>query len=240
MALELVTGFQGKNHITAEQLADFNRGIFGDAARLMVGNKMEVEVQTANQITVKDGVALLDGRQIYIGYGQSENISIKSGTQDMKRNDLVVVQYKREEENGVESVKFEVVTGNPVNSSPQDPSINNMDIRTGVFISQKPFCRVRINGTAIEGIDMLIDIKSGSSAGSFLIASSPTVTIGTQTSTITVNYNCPTIPKMIIPVADGGAPFMCSALSWGNKEAKINVRAVEELTNRRILLLIIC
>lgn len=34
-----------------------------------------------------------------------------------------------------------------------------MDIRTGVFTSQKPFCRVRLNGTAIEGVDTLIPVK---------------------------------------------------------------------------------
>ena len=32
MAVKLVTGYKGKDHVTAEQWADFNRGIFGDAA----------------------------------------------------------------------------------------------------------------------------------------------------------------------------------------------------------------
>ena len=40
MAVKLVTGYKGKDHVTAEQWADFNRGIFGDAAILPVGNKM--------------------------------------------------------------------------------------------------------------------------------------------------------------------------------------------------------
>ena len=67
MALELVIGYQGKDHVTAEQWADFNRGIFGDAAILTVGNRMETAIQTANQITVNDGVAVFDGREGYIG-----------------------------------------------------------------------------------------------------------------------------------------------------------------------------
>ena len=68
MALDLVTGYQGKNHVTAEQWADFNRGVYGDAAILPIGNRMQVEIQTANQITVKDGTGVFDGRQVYIGY----------------------------------------------------------------------------------------------------------------------------------------------------------------------------
>ena len=92
MALDLVTGYKGQNHVTAEQWADFNRGIYGDAAILPIGNKMQVEIQTVNQITVKDGTGVFDGRQVYIGYGESENIAIESGTQEMLRNDIVVIK----------------------------------------------------------------------------------------------------------------------------------------------------
>ncbi len=159
MAVELVTGYQGKDHVTAEQWADFNRGIYGDAAILPVGNKMETAIQTANQITVKDGVAVIDGRQVYIGYGESENIAIQSGTQGKLRRDIVVLEYKKEEESGVETVQFKVITGTPADSDAKDPSVQDMDIRTGVFTSQKPFCRVRLNGTAIEGVDTLIPVK---------------------------------------------------------------------------------
>lgn len=157
MALEIVTSYQGTDHITADQMADFQRGIFGWACILPVGNKMEVNIQTANQITVSDGVVVFDGREFYISYGTSENVTIKSGTQGMLRNDIVCVQYNRDESTGVESAEFVVVEGTPVSENPQDPAYSNLDIRTGVFMSQKPFCRVRLNGTAIEGIDMLAE-----------------------------------------------------------------------------------
>lgn len=159
MAIELVTAYKGKDHVTAEQWADFNRAIYGDAAILPVGNKMETAIQTANQITVKDGVAVIDGRQVYIGYGESENIAIQSGTQGKLRRDIVVLEYKKEEVSGVETVQFKVITGTPADSDAKDPSVQDMDIRTGVFTSQKPFCRVRLNGTAIEGVDTLIPVK---------------------------------------------------------------------------------
>lgn len=159
MALDLVTGYKGQNHVTAEQWADFNRGIYGDAAILPIGSKMQVEIQTANQITVKDGTGVFDGRQVYIGYGESENIAIESGTQQMLRHDIVVIKYTKDETSGVENVAFEVITGTPVASDPTDPSYQDMDIRTGVFTSQKPFCRVRLNGVAIEGVDMLVEVK---------------------------------------------------------------------------------
>ena len=158
MALDIVTSYQGFDHITADQLADFQRGLLGDSCILPVGSKMEVNIQTANQITVADGVVIYDGREIHIPYGTSENVAITSGTQGMLRNDIVCLQYNRDEASGVESIEFVTIAGTPVASDPQDPAYSNLDIRTGVFMSQKPFCRVRLNGTAIEAIDMLVEV----------------------------------------------------------------------------------
>lgn len=157
MALDIVTSYQGFDHITADQLADFQRGLLGDSCILPVGSKMEVNIQTANQITVADGVVVYDGREIHIPYGTSENVAITSGTQGMLRNDIVCLQYNRDESEGIESVEFVTIAGTPAASDPQDPAYSNLDIRTGVFMSQKPFCRVRLNGTAIEAIDMLVE-----------------------------------------------------------------------------------
>lgn len=158
MALELVTGYQGVDHVTAEQVANFQRGIFGDSAILNVGSKMAIQIQTANQLTVMDGEALIDGRQVSIGYGESVNVPITSGTQGMMRNDLIVMQYARDDATGHESVSFQVIEGTPKASAPQDPTFTDLDIRSGVLMSQKAFARVRLVGTAIQGIDPLMPI----------------------------------------------------------------------------------
>lgn len=157
--MELVTAYTGKNHVTAAQIADFNRGIYGNAAILDVGNKLEASIQTANRITIKDGVAVFDGREVYIGYGKNETVNITSGTQDMKRYDIIAVVYEKDARTGVEKVTLKVITGTPNTMHPSDPQINNLDIRTGILKSEKPLYRVRLNGTAIEGIDRLVEIK---------------------------------------------------------------------------------
>ena len=157
--MELVTAYTGKNHVTAAQIADFNRGIYGDAAILDVGNKLEASIQTANRITIKDGVAVFDGREVYIGYGKNETVNITSGTQDMKRYDIIAVVYEKDTRTGVEKVTLKVITGTPNTIHPSDPQVNDLDIRTGILKSEKPLYRVRLNGTAIEGIDALVEIK---------------------------------------------------------------------------------
>ena len=46
MALELVTGYWGQNHVTAEQEADLNAGIFGSGFYVLpVGEKMRAEAE---------------------------------------------------------------------------------------------------------------------------------------------------------------------------------------------------
>lgn len=157
--MELVTAYTGKNHVTAAQMADFNRGIFGDAAILDVGNKLEASIQTANRITIKDGVAVFNGREVYVGYGKNETVNITSGTQGMKRYDIIAVVYEKDARTEVEKVTLKVITGTPNTMHPSDPQINNLDIRTGVLKSEKPLYRVCLNGTAIESIDRLVEVK---------------------------------------------------------------------------------
>lgn len=158
MAFDLVTGFRGEDHVTAAQWADLNRGLVGSAVILDVGSKMSVAIQTANQITVNDGIVMFDGREFYIEHGDGANIAIVSGTQGMMRNDIVYVEYTRDASTGVETGTLKVAEGTPVETNPVDPSITDMDIRTGVLLSQKKFCRVRIVGTSIVGVDMLVTV----------------------------------------------------------------------------------
>lgn len=157
--MELVTAYTGKNHVTAAQMADFNRGIYGNAAILDVGNKLEASIQTANRITIKDGVAVFDGREVYVAYGKNETVNITSGIQGMKRYDIIAVVYEKDARTGVEKVTLKAITGTPNTMHPSDPQVNDLDIRTGILKSEKPLYRVRLNGTAIEGIDALVEIK---------------------------------------------------------------------------------
>lgn len=157
--MELVTAYTGKNHVTAAQIADFNRGIYGNAAILDVGNNLEASIQTANRITIKDGVAVFDGREVYVAYGKNETVNITSGTQGMKRYDIIAVVYEKDARTEVEKVTLKAITGTPNTMHPSDPQVNDLDIRTGILKSEKPLYRVRLNGTAIEGIDALVEIK---------------------------------------------------------------------------------
>lgn len=158
MALELVTGYWGQNHVTAEQEADLNAGIFGSGFYVLpVGEKMRAEAVTSNQVRIFDGIFVGYGRQASIEEGGYENVTIENGTAGLLRNDMIVIKYNKDEESGIESVAFDVLKGQ-TGSAAQDPVPNNQDIRSGAFESEMPLYRVRLNGLAIEEIEPLFTV----------------------------------------------------------------------------------
>lgn len=158
MALELVTGYWGIEHVTAEQDADLNAGIIGSGNYVLnIGEKMRAEAVSANQVRIFDGVFMAYGRQCILGDGEYEDVTIENGTPGLLRNDMIVVKYKKDEESGKENAIFVVLKGE-TGSVGKDPVPNKQDIRSGAFESEVPMYRVKINGLAIEKIEPLFSI----------------------------------------------------------------------------------
>lgn len=158
MALELVTGYWGMEHVTAEQDADLNAGIIGsDNYVLNIGEKMRAEAVSANKVRIFDGIFMAYGRQCILGDGEYEDVTIENGTPGLLRNDMIVVKYKKDEESGKENATFAVLKGE-TGSVAKDPAPNRQDIRSGAFESEVPMYRVKINGLAIEKIEPLYSI----------------------------------------------------------------------------------
>lgn len=158
MALELVTGYWGMEHVTAEQDADLNAGIIGSGNYVLnIGEKMRAEAVSANQVRIFDGVFMAYGRQCILGDGEYEDVTIENGTPGLLRNDMIVVKYKKDEESGKENATFAVLKGE-TGSVAKDPVPNKQDIRSGAFESEVPMYRVKINGLAIEKIETLFSI----------------------------------------------------------------------------------
>lgn len=158
MALELVTGYWGMEHVTAEQDADLNAGIIGSGNYVLnIGEKMRAEAVSANQVRIFDGVFMAYGRQCILGDGEYEDVTIENGTPGLLRNDVIVIKYKKDEESGKENATFAVLKGE-TGSVAKDPVPNKQDIRSGAFESEVPMYRVKINGLAIEKIEPLYSI----------------------------------------------------------------------------------
>lgn len=163
MACEIVTGFTGEPHISAEQLGLLNVALVGSGDYLLnTQDKLAATVPTANSITIGTGDVLMQGRHITIP--EPETLSIGSGTTGYNRIDLVVIKYTKDPTTGVESVTLEIKQGQAVTGTPAEPSYTTGNIITGgALLNELPIYRIVING---------------------LMPSEPVLLLGNQLSTI--------------------------------------------------------
>lgn len=127
--LHLVTGYAGKDHISAADFGSFNASIFGEGQYILKrGNQFEASVVTNNLIRVLDGDALMQGRHIRLAEGTYVDLAIENGTQGKLRNDLVVIRYTKDATTGIEESNLVVLKGTETDSSPVDPEYTTGNI----------------------------------------------------------------------------------------------------------------
>ena len=157
--MQLNTGYAGKPHVTAENCADLNRGIVGsDSYVLPVGAQFEVELVTNNLLKIKDGCGCMQGRQVSIAKGQTDEITIENGTQGEKRIDLVVIRYSKNADTGIETAIPFLVKGIPSENNPVRPEHLEGDIRGGDLTADWPLYELYLDGISVANVKPLFDV----------------------------------------------------------------------------------
>ena len=155
MGIHLITGYAGKEHITAADRGAYQAGIVGTGKYvLQSGNMFETEIVSNNLIKVKDGDLLDQGRHVHIAVNDYEECIIENGTQSMKRNDLVVVRYIRNTETGIETARMLVLKGTP-GTTATDPEYITGDILNGDAADDFLMYRVKLDGLNIVEVEPL-------------------------------------------------------------------------------------
>ena len=159
--MNIITGYTGQPHITAQQDREINMGIVGkptNRALLMdVGHNMEAQIISANEVRVLDGLVVFQGCAASIDYGAYETLAISNGTQGMLRKDLICVQYERDSDTNVESMSLVVIEGTPAASNPTTPSYTQGNIQSGALLAQTPLYIVNIDGISIDSVTALYE-----------------------------------------------------------------------------------
>ena len=152
MALDIVYGYQGKDHVKASQLARLLSGTIGEG-RYVLGtqNEMAASMQTANKVRIATGDLVMDGR--YITNEAYQDLTVDSGQSGYKRNDLVGVEYSRasgsDADHAVETVSLVVKKGTQTTGTATDPSYTAGDIAAGDASAFYPLWRLPINGLTV-------------------------------------------------------------------------------------------
>ena len=138
MAFEIVDGMTGTKHISSDDLAALNTATVGKAdCVLEYGNDFALTMASANSATLGTGVGMVGGKRFWNQAATS--LTIQSGTQGQKRNDLVVARYAKTSA-GIESITPVVVKGTPTTGTPADPATTANDLK---------LWRVPLNGITV-------------------------------------------------------------------------------------------
>ena len=159
--MNIITGYKGEAHVTAQQDRDINSAIFSTGAYILnIGSKLEATVVSANEITIADGLIVAEGCAAEVERGTSESMTIDNGSQGMLRKDLIVLRYTKNASTGVEDMDLAVIKGTPVASSPTTPAYNTGSIAQGDTIVDFPLYTVNIDGIAIDSVVRIPDVVS--------------------------------------------------------------------------------
>ena len=127
MAFEIVDGMTGTKHISSDDLSALNTATIGKAdCVLKYGDDFALTMASANSATLGTGVGMVGGRRFWNQAPTS--LTIQSGTQGMKRNDLIVARYSRTTA-GIESITPLVIKGTPTTGAAADPATTANDLK---------------------------------------------------------------------------------------------------------------
>ena len=146
--LHLVTGFLGREHITATDQGAFNAALIGTGQFVLEKGKVfEAQVINNNLVRVFDGELMMQGRFVRLAPNEYADLAIENGEKGLKRNDLIVVRYTKDTLSGVESVNLVVIKGEAVEGEPVDPAFTEGDITNGeALLHEFPLWRIPIDG----------------------------------------------------------------------------------------------
>lgn len=138
MAFEIVDGMTGTKHISSDDLSALNVATIGKAnCVLKYGNDFKLTMASANSATLGTGVGMVGGKRFWNQAAIS--LTVQSGTQGQKRNDLVVARYAKTAA-GIESITPVVIKGTPSTGTAADPATTSNDLK---------LWRIPLNGISV-------------------------------------------------------------------------------------------
>lgn len=138
MAFEIVDGMTGTKHISSDDLSALNVATIGKAnCVLEYGDNFKLTMESANKATLGTGVGMVGGKRFWNQAATS--LTVQSGTQGQKRNDLVVARYAKTS-TGIESIAPVVIKGTPSTGTAADPATTSNDLK---------LWRIPLNGISV-------------------------------------------------------------------------------------------
>ena len=163
MAIELVTGHSGEDHVSSADTGRFNAGVCGTGKYVLAtGSQFAYTIVSANQINIASGDAVNQGRHIIIPQNTYESAAIQNGTNGKTRIDVIALRYSKVSSGGstIETAELVVIKGAEVNvgSVPTVPAVTSGNIFEGAAQDDMPLYQVLITGTSITSVTKVFEV----------------------------------------------------------------------------------
>ena len=161
MAIELVTGHAGQEHVSSADAGRFNAGVCGTGKYVLdTGLKFAYSIESANLIRISSGDAVNQGRHITIPPNTYEDAALLNGAQGKTRIDVITLRYSKvtrqvdSETVTLEEASVEVVKGTevPTGTTPEVPAVISGNIFGGATADDMPLYHVLITDTSVTSV----------------------------------------------------------------------------------------
>lgn len=157
--MEIVSGRTGRPHVTSQQFRQIIEGIVGDESCILPsGENLEPELVSNNSLKIRSGMMCHHGNVSSVKIGTYDEVELTNGSQGMKRIDLVVNRYTRNEEDNTEKNEWIVIMGTPAESNPTVPEYTKGNLQEGDLVDDCPAFEVHFDGINITEVTKMLEI----------------------------------------------------------------------------------
>lgn len=157
--MEIVSGRVGRPHVTSQQFRQIIEGIVGDGSCILPsGENLEPELVSNNSLKIRSGMICHHGNVSSVKIGTYDEVELTNGSQGMKRIDLVVNRYTRNEEDNTEKNEWIVIMGTPAESNPTVPEYTKGNLQEGDLVDDCPAFEVHFDGINITEVTKMLEI----------------------------------------------------------------------------------
>lgn len=163
MNVNIIDGYRGISHITAENIGDQNAGTFGPGLLVWdVGENLGCEQISNNLIRIKEGAFTWQGRRGSIDAGKYDDLDIENGKQGEERIDIIAIRYTKDIVTNVEKFDLVVVKGenSTTTGGATPPELAHGTIRAGAALSEVALYNVYIQNLSVSSITAQFEITS--------------------------------------------------------------------------------
>lgn len=158
--MKIMSGKTGAPHVTSQQFRQLVEGTVGQGSYILnSGENLEAEPSSNNLLKIRSGIMSHHGNLSIVDIGTYDEVTIQNGTQGMKRIDLIVNRYTKNDETGIEENEWVVIMGTPDAESPVAPAYTEGNLQEGDLVDDCPVFEVHLDGINVTEVVNLLSIS---------------------------------------------------------------------------------